>query len=159
MKFIADLSKKTWKVTLEEEDSSENTSVSIGFIDGKKKVIVFDNLSFGVTIKHLGEELSESFPPSGVVYESTDQEIVHSLYFNTAPDEALDVFVWVEHGGDFFSTEKSVITKKPAMLYPSWSWNDKDKIWVSPTPYPDDMGTYVWNEENLSWREVTLDIE
>ena len=33
--------------------------------------------------------------------------------------------------------------------FPSWIRNGS--IWNAPTPYPEDGGSYNWNEETLSW--------
>ena len=37
--------------------------------------------------------------------------------------------------------------------YPSWTL-DADANWQAPTPYPIE-GSYIWNEETLSWIEIT----
>ena len=36
--------------------------------------------------------------------------------------------------------------------YPSWILNVETNIWDAPTPRPED-GSYVWNEESISWIE------
>ena len=41
-----------------------------------------------------------------------------------------------------------------AQPYPSWTL-DSDAKWQSPTPRPTDGKFYTWNEETLSWDEVT----
>ena len=38
--------------------------------------------------------------------------------------------------------------------YPSWSL-DENYVWQPPTPYPDDGGLYVWDEDTTSWVEIT----
>ncbi len=38
--------------------------------------------------------------------------------------------------------------------YPSWSL-DENYVWQPPTPYPDDGGLYVWDEDTTSWVEAT----
>jgi hypothetical protein len=37
--------------------------------------------------------------------------------------------------------------------YPSWTL-DANGNWQAPTPYPDDGGMYVWDEETLAWVEL-----
>ncbi len=44
------------------------------------------------------------------------------------------------------------IAPKP---YESWELNTETARWQSPIPYPQDGRVYVWNEESLSWDEVT----
>lgn len=44
--------------------------------------------------------------------------------------------------------------KKP---YPSWVINENLE-WQAPEPMPEDNGTWAWNEEMLSWQDVSNDI-
>lgn len=39
--------------------------------------------------------------------------------------------------------------------YPSWVLNEGTAQWEAPVPYPDDGKRYVWNENTLSWVEVS----
>ena len=39
--------------------------------------------------------------------------------------------------------------------YPSFILNETKCIWESPVAYPDDDKDYDWNEETLSWVEIT----
>jgi hypothetical protein len=39
--------------------------------------------------------------------------------------------------------------------YPSWTKNSSTYLWEAPTPYPTDDKHYNWNEETLSWLEIT----
>jgi hypothetical protein len=43
----------------------------------------------------------------------------------------------------------------PPRPYPSWILNDDSCLWESPVPYPDDDNIYTWNEDTISWVEVT----
>lgn len=43
------------------------------------------------------------------------------------------------------------IAPKP---YESWTLNTQTARWMSPTPYPQDGRIYLWDEENLNWKEV-----
>ena len=43
----------------------------------------------------------------------------------------------------------------PPQPYPSWVLNEETCRWESPIPYPADNKNYYWNEETLSWIEVT----
>jgi len=35
--------------------------------------------------------------------------------------------------------------------YPSWILNTQTYLWQAPVPYPNDGGTYVWDETTKSW--------
>lgn len=39
--------------------------------------------------------------------------------------------------------------------FASWTLNETTCRWESPTPYPTDGKIYSWNEETLSWIEIT----
>lgn len=39
--------------------------------------------------------------------------------------------------------------------YPSWVLNETTTEWEAPVPYPSDGKFYRWNEETVSWVEVT----
>lgn len=37
----------------------------------------------------------------------------------------------------------------------SWILNEDSCLWIPPTPHPTDGKNYIWNEETVSWDEVT----
>lgn len=39
--------------------------------------------------------------------------------------------------------------------YDSWSLSQDTWLWEAPVPYPTDDKMYSWNEETVSWKEVT----
>lgn len=39
--------------------------------------------------------------------------------------------------------------------FPSWALNEDTCCWEAPAPYPQDGKRYDWNEEALSWVEVS----
>lgn len=42
---------------------------------------------------------------------------------------------------------------RPPTPYPSWVWNGG--AWEAPVPMPTEPGSLVWDEDTLSWLEVT----
>ena len=40
-------------------------------------------------------------------------------------------------------------------LYPSWTLNEETCLWEAPVAHPTDDKFYVWNEETISWQEIT----
>jgi hypothetical protein len=44
------------------------------------------------------------------------------------------------------------IAPKP---YPSWTLNEDTCLWEAPVTHPDDGLMYTWDEETLTWIEVT----
>lgn len=53
--------------------------------------------------------------------------------------------VWSAQSGAFI----------PPQPFPSWTLNPDTALWDAPTPYPTDGALYDWDEETLSWVEVT----
>lgn len=39
--------------------------------------------------------------------------------------------------------------------YPSWTLN-KSKFWIPPVPKPTAIGTYVWDEPTLKWKQILV---
>lgn len=48
---------------------------------------------------------------------------------------------------------------KPPQPYASWSFDETSFKWQSPIPKPNDEFMYYWDEDTLSWIEVTLPTE
>jgi hypothetical protein len=46
----------------------------------------------------------------------------------------------------------SFIPPKP---YASWLLDEDTCFWIAPVPYPEDGKRYAWNEQTLSWDEIT----
>lgn len=43
----------------------------------------------------------------------------------------------------------------PPKPYPSWLLNTQTCLWEAPVPYPNDGKNYMWDEDTLSWVEVS----
>ena len=42
----------------------------------------------------------------------------------------------------------------PPQPYPSWIIDDSTGFWTAPTPQPDDVNKYEWNESTKSWIQI-----
>lgn len=58
--------------------------------------------------------------------------------FSDAPE-------WAAQGGAFISPQP----------FPSWVLNPDTALWDAPVPMPTEGGPWVWDEDSLSWVEVT----
>lgn len=56
-------------------------------------------------------------------------------------------------GYTFDSVRDAFIPPKP---YPSWILNEDTCLWDSPVPRPEGEGLWDWDENSLSWVEVTF---
>jgi hypothetical protein len=43
----------------------------------------------------------------------------------------------------------------PPQKYPSWTLNEDTCLWEPPIPYPDDGQSYLWNEADGLWEQVS----
>ena len=43
----------------------------------------------------------------------------------------------------------------PPQPFPSWLLDEETCRWKAPVPMPTDGKFYIWNEETVSWEEVT----
>lgn len=43
----------------------------------------------------------------------------------------------------------------PPKDFPSWVLNEQTCRWEPPTPMPNDGKLYTWNEETVSWKDIT----
>jgi hypothetical protein len=55
--------------------------------------------------------------------------------------------------------ESAVGSSIAPRLNPSFVWNNETQNWEPPIPYPVDDKNYRWDEETISWVEITEDLE
>jgi hypothetical protein len=44
----------------------------------------------------------------------------------------------------------------PPKPFNSWLLNETTCLWEAPVPHPNDDKMYMWNEDTISWQEVTV---
>lgn len=59
-------------------------------------------------------------------------------------------------GFTYDSVRDAFIPPKPAQ-YTSWLLNESTCLWEPPTPMPNDGKMYVWDEETVSWKDMTAE--
>ena len=55
--------------------------------------------------------------------------------------------------GYFYDSSKDAFV--PPKPFNSWSLNEQTCLWDPPVPMPNDGKIYRWNEDSLSWTEIT----
>ena len=142
--------------SFEQEDTSF-FRFQFNFVEEGTDLVVFDNLSFGATVSHVGskKKFEVSFPPAGMEYVSTEEKIVEAFDIeNIVNGERYDVYFWCENAGrkseySFDFTARRLPTKP----YPSWRWNEEEVMWEPPMEHPqDETKLYSWDEESTSWK-------
>jgi hypothetical protein len=76
-----------------------------------------------------------------------------------------DSFLWVQtsYSGSFrknyagvgFTYDQARDAFIPPQPYPSWLLNEDTCQWDAPTPHPEDDKRHSWDEDTLSWIEIT----
>lgn len=92
--LIFDLDNKTW-VANGSDLSHAFVDVTVGFRSSTMP-IVFRDLSFGVTLTNIDENLSEThnFPKHGISYIGTDQPYVELIRFEWAKNTKYTISAW-----------------------------------------------------------------
>ena len=91
---------------------------------------------------------------------------------NNLPNEGYDWFVenlggtWVQtsyngtirrnFAGIGYTYDEELDAFISPQPFESWTLNTQTARWMSPTPYPQDGRIYLWDEENLNWKEVEV---
>lgn len=153
MRIMCDVSLKT--IALSEIDTPDK-NLYFGFTDLEKSHVVFDNLSFGLSI-YQGDTLllQDLFPKDGFSYDSTDQTFLVSLFLDVIKLGLLYTLkVFVTNAGDTWEEDFDLILPRWPKPFESWIWNESNDCWMSPIPYPDNDKNYKWNEQEQRWDEV-----
>ena len=138
------------------------SDLQIGFTE-EGPITEFDNLSFGFEFAKDGETVErDSYPPDGVTYVRTDQQILEKTRLEHESNEEYELYLWAENGGERYETTVTLTTAKPIQPYNSWEWDDVEKVWLAPKPTPDGSGrteledsSWSWDEDTLEWVEDT----
>jgi len=114
------------------------------------QTVHFDGLEYGVTItRNNGAPETHTFPPSGVVYRNTDQDVLTALTVRWRPEDAIKLNVWITNGGVTRTGQHNLTVPRPVQPYPSWTW---DGIrWIAPVPYPLGSGFFDWDDSTQTW--------
>lgn len=151
MKIIGNLEDLTWTNDL--KVNPENIPYSIGFKIPGQKNIVFQNLSFSISISKDGKEIfSKSYPEPGQKFISSSQScLISDLVEEAKPLTEYSVAVSANHNDQTFSDSFIVKTPEPFNLFPSWTYDPELGDFVPPVPYPEDDKDYEWSESSQAW--------
>lgn len=153
MIFTYDLLISEWSHTNE----NKKDIMFIGFSDGDKEVVEFDNLKYGIRILENSNIIfDETYPAENETIISTDQAWISYVSIDIAPSTDYSIYVWAENGGvkndyaQIFTSSKDPSLESP---FASWVWSEESKSYVPPVPKPEE-GYWAWDEDNVSWVEV-----
>ena len=58
--------------------------------------------------------------------------------------------------GFYYDEERDAFI--PPKIYDSWILNEETCRWDPPVEHPNDGKIYEWNEENLTWQEISIEV-
>lgn len=145
-----------WQISVPEVWA--NDLLAVGFKQSSGETVVFDGLRFGYSFMVNGEVTSEGeLPRAGVVYRSTDQDVLEFFEVEAQSGDSVSLSVWCENGGSRSQEEFSFIVPRTEQPFPSWVWDFEENNWVAPKPYPADPSEYYgWSEEALEWQPLSV---
>ena len=106
-----------------------------------------DDLADGVT------DWEEYYAPEGFTVKRTS--------YNTQGGEHLDggVSFRKNYAGIGYTYDEDRDAFIPPKPFESWVLDEDTCLWVAPLPYPEDEGSYTWNEELFAWELVDNETE
>jgi hypothetical protein len=60
--------------------------------------------------------------------------------------------------GFFYDKNIDAFIPPQPIQFPSWILNEEKCIWEPPIPMPNDNKHYDWNEDELKWNEIDIDL-
>jgi hypothetical protein len=119
------------------------------------------------------DSYSIAFVLDGVVQDVLHTETRLAAIFLSQP-EIIEVTDWYQsredntknlvgatyENGEFTLPENIEATSRVGesiapRMHPSFVWNNEEQNWEPPIPYPSDGKDYRWDEETISWIELT----
>jgi hypothetical protein len=71
----------------------------------------------------------------------------------------LRAYVKGQYAGIGFTYDEDRDAFIPPKPYESWVLDEATCLWEAPVPYPTDGADYTWDEETVSWTEITDETE
>ena len=97
---------------------------------------------------------------TGDVYKQTSYNTRGGVHYTDGvPSEDQTKALRFNYAGIGFTYDEERDAFIPPQPYPSWVLDDYTCLWVSPLPYPEDGGQYIWDENAIDWTAVENETE
>lgn len=123
-------------------------------INGKVVKVIVSTHDFIQNYKD-GEPEYTEYPSSWVKTSYNTRGGIHYKPNTNTPSEYQSKSLRKNFAGTNFTYDEERDAFIPPKPYDSWTLNEETCLWESPTPYPDDGNQYRWDEETLSWVEIS----
>ena len=89
---------------------------------------------------------------TGDVYKQTSYNTRGGVHYTDGePSEDQTKALRFNYAGIGFTYDEERDAFIPPKPFESWVLDEDTCLWVAPLPYPDDEGSYTWNEELFAW--------
>ena len=117
----------------------------------------FLNMQNIVTEVIVGKDETDSPTNWEIHYGNLREQVCKRTSYNTIAGEHKDGGIpfrknYAGIGYTYDYARDAFIAPQP---YASWILNNDKCIWESPVEYPSDGKRYTWNEDTMSWNEIT----
>ena len=151
------------KINLDLENMTEavvlpnNETIAQTIHLGVTKNIDLSSFKFEIRIYDNDKTLlfKNTFPTNGFNLIKTDLDILKTFNFFFLPAKKYIIEIEYNYKDNNKNLNFDFVGTKPPKPFKSWVWNKTE--WVSPVPFPDNVGDvmsgemYEWNEEKLVW--------
>lgn len=142
----------TRALTFDASDAQPWGGDLIATVNRYGRVIDLRGLRAGVSVTSDGTEiLSKQWPPAGVKFSKTDQDVIFTERLIWNSDAAIVISVWLEIADGRHEATWNLTAPRPEQPYPSWTWGGT--AWGPPVAYPAD-GEHTWDEAGQAWVPV-----
>jgi hypothetical protein len=122
--------------------------------NSNQDILRFNNLNFLYRFSLNDQIISEkTYPPLGIKYLSTSDDYLVAERLTFLPTNEYKLYFWCENNGQSFEKTVTFTIPTPSKPFESWIWDSVNKIWISPIERPNDLHSYEWIEETISWKK------
>ena len=97
---------------------------------------------------------------TGDVYKQTSYNTRGGVHYNPEtgePSEDQTKALRFNYAGIGFTYDEDRDAFIPPKPFESWVLDEDTCLWEAPLPYPEDEGSYTWNEELFAWELVEVE--
>jgi len=92
---------------------------------------------------------------TGDVYRQTSYNTYGGVHYTDGvPSDDQRKALRFNYAGIGFTYDEERDAFVPPKPFESWVLNEETCLWEAPLPYPDDGGSYSWNEDLLAWELI-----
>ena len=95
------------------------------------------------------------YAPEGSMVKQTSYNTRGGVHYTDGePSEDQSKALRFNYAGIGFTYDPERDAFVPPKPFESWVLNESTCLWEAPLPYPDDGGSYSWNEDLLAWELI-----